>query len=128
MAEASQLVTVVDTLAPEVVLGLDSLLLECGSALPTNLPVFGDLCDDMVVTEELDSIVVEGDCTGQYTVTRHPGYRCRGNTRPTPKSWSSRTRPRPTSTRAPFRPTRPSSVEALPDEVPTAMDGCRTWP
>lgn len=126
MAEASQLVTVVDTLAPEVVLGLDSLLLECGSALPTNLPVFGDLCDDMVVTEELDSIVVEGDCTGQYTVTRQflATDACGNSTSYAQVvEFQDTTAPDIDASSIPADTTLQCG-EALPDEVPTAMDGC----
>ena len=47
-ALSSQLVHVVDTLAPVLVLGLDSVTLECGAPLPVNLPTYADACDPMI--------------------------------------------------------------------------------
>ena len=68
---SSQLVHVVDTVAPVLVLGLDSVTLECGSPLPLNLPSYADACDIMVNVMELMPDTVTGDCPGEYVVTRH---------------------------------------------------------
>ena len=70
-AQSSQLVHVVDTVAPVLVLGLDSVTLECGAPLPVNLPTYADACDPTSNVIELDPDTLPGACPGEYTVTRH---------------------------------------------------------
>jgi len=68
---SSQMIHVVDTIAPVLVLGLDTVTLECGSPLPVNLPSYADACDIMVNVMELVPDTMAGDCPGEYAVTRH---------------------------------------------------------
>lgn len=125
-AEAEQIVTVVDTVAPELELGLDSLQLECGDALPTNLPVFGDNCDSMVMVAELDSVVTQGACTGAYTVVRQfMATDACGNSTPYEQvvDFEDTTAPVVDAASIPAD-TVLQCGDALPEEVPTATEGC----
>ena len=67
----SQLVHIVDTVAPVLILGLDTVTLECGTPLPVNLPSYADACDIMVNVMEIMPDTTAGDCPGEYAVTRH---------------------------------------------------------
>lgn len=125
-AQAAHTVFVVDTIAPELVLGLDSVLLECGDALPTNLPVFGDNCDSMAMVVELDSVVTQGACEGQYTVVRQflATDAC-GNSTPYQQvvDFEDTTAPMVDEASIPTD-TVLQCGDALPEAVPSATDGC----
>lgn len=123
-ALSSQLVHVVDTLAPVLVLGLDSVTLECGSPLPVNLPTYADACDPMVNVMELMPDTLPGACPGEYTVTRHfEATDACGNASTTSQTVTF------IDTGAPEFDFVPGPVtiqcdESLPTDLPTALDDC----
>jgi hypothetical protein len=123
-AQSSQLVHVVDTLAPVLVLGLDSVVLECGSPLPVNLPAYADACDPMVNVLELMPDSMPGACPGEYTVTRHfEATDACGNASMTSQTVTF------IDTGAPEFDFVPGPVtiqcdESLPTDLPTALDDC----
>jgi len=123
-ALSSQLVHVVDTLAPVLVLGLDSVTLECGSLLPVNLPTYADACDPMVNVVELMPDTLPGACPGEYTVTRHfEATDACGNASTTSQTVTF------IDTGAPEFDFVPGPVTiqcdaSLPTDLPTALDDC----
>jgi predicted nucleic acid-binding Zn ribbon protein len=56
-ATATQVITIVDTTAPYIVSSpVAEVTVECGNPLPTDAPVFGDVCDD-----ELTILAISGE-------------------------------------------------------------------
>ena len=123
-ALSSQLIHVVDTVAPVLVLGLDSIALECGTPLPMNLPTYADACDIMVNVVELVPDTLLGVCPGEYTVIRHfEATDACGNTSSTHQIVFF------LDTVAPELDNIPGPVtiqcdQELPTDLPTAIDDC----
>ena len=123
-AQSSQLVHIVDTVAPVLVLALDSDTLECGSALPINLPIYADACDAMVNVMEVMPDTLPGACPGDYIVTRHfEATDACGNVSMTSQTVIF------IDTVAPEFDFVPGPVtiqcdESLPTDLPTATDDC----
>ena len=127
-AQASQIISVVDTVGPTLLLELDTMTLECGGELPTNLPAFADNCDPMVNVVELAPDTVLGACTGQYVVTRHfeATDACDNAT-----DYAQVVNYQDTEGPIVDASSVPGDVtiqcgDALPTAVPTAEDGCST--
>ena len=123
-AQSSQLVHVVDTVAPVLVLGLDSATLECGAPLPVNLPTYADACDPTSNVIELDPDTLPGACPGEFTVTRHfEATDACGNVSNTSQTVTF------IDTGAPEFDFVPGPVTiqcdaSLPTDLPTALDDC----
>ena len=121
---SSQLIHVVDTVAPVLVLGLDSVTLECGSPLPVNLPSYADACDIMVNVMEVMPDTVAGDCPGEYVVTRHfDAMDACGNVSQSSQTVIFTDTGSPEFDNVPG----PVTIECdmdLPTELPTALDDC----
>ena len=121
---STQLIHVVDTVAPVLVLGLDSLTLECGAPLPMNLPTYADACDIMVNTVELMPDTLLGACPGEYTVTRQfDATDACGNASSTSQVVSFLDTAAPEFDNVPG----PVAIECdqdLPSDLPTAFDDC----
>ena len=127
-AVTSQLVTIVDTVGPVLVLGLDTVTLECGGDLPTNLPTFGDACDPMVNVAELAPDTVLGACSGEYIVNRHfEAMDACGNTTAYSQAvnYVDTAPPVVEASSVPADVTIQCGTE-LPSEVPVAGDDCGT--
>ena len=120
----SQIIHVVDSVAPVLVLGLDSVTLECGSPLPINLPSYADACDMMVNVMELLPDTVAGDCPGSYSVIRHfEAMDACGNTSASSQTVLFIDTAAPEFDSVPGPITIECGME-LPTELPTASDDC----
>jgi hypothetical protein len=125
-SEASQLISVVDTVGPALLLGLDPVTLECGDLLPTNLPSFADACDPTVEVIELLQDTVLGECTGAYAVTRNfEAVDACGNTSTFSQvvSYEDTEGPVVDASSVPEDVTIQCG-DALPTDLPLAEDGC----
>ncbi|MBI1267772.1 MAG: T9SS type A sorting domain-containing protein [Cryomorphaceae bacterium] len=69
MTEATQTITVVDTVAPEFMEYGDSVTIECTMEIPAPYSYVIDNCDELVDVVVTD-VTAAGDCPQEYTITR----------------------------------------------------------